>query len=113
MSNTKNKSYSKEFKLEAVKLVLEKGLSRSRAAQDLGVSVSALALWVRQFSENGTHSFPGSGKLLPRDEEIRRLEQELRRAEMERDILKKALVYFSDLEKKNMDTSRLKKRTSM
>ena len=60
MSSTKNKSYSKEFKLEAVKLVLEKGLSRSQAAKDLGISVSALALWVRQFSENGTHSFPGS-----------------------------------------------------
>jgi len=113
MSKGNTKSYTKEFKLEAVKLVLEKGLSRTQAAQDLGVSVSALALWVRQFSENGISSFPGSGKLLPRDEEIRRLEQELRRAEMERDILKKALVYFSDLEKKNMDLSRPKKRTSM
>lgn len=112
MSNTRNKRYSKEFKLEAVKLVLEKGLSRTQAAEDLGISVSALALWVRQFSDNGTSSFPGSGKLLPRDEEIRRLERELSRAEMERDILKKALVYFSDLEKKNMDLSRPKKRIS-
>ena len=75
--------------------------------------MSALALWVRQFSEIGTSSFPGSGKLLPRDEEIRRLEQELGRAEMERDIFKKALVYFSELEKKNMDSSRPKKRTSV
>jgi transposase len=113
MSKESTKSYTKEFKFEAVKLVLEKGLSRTQAAKDLGVSVSALAHWVRQFSENGSSSFPGSGKLLPRDEEVRRLEQELRRAEMERDILKKALVYFSDLEKKNMDSSRPKKRTSM
>ena len=52
MGNTKSKTYSKEFKLEAVKLVLEKGLSRNQAAQDLGISVSALCVWVRQFSEN-------------------------------------------------------------
>ena len=96
-----NKRYTKEFKVSAVKLVTEQGLRASKAADDLGVSRSALSTWVKQFKEGGIGAFPGSGNLLPQDEEIRRLKRELQRVEMERDILKKATIYFAELEKRN------------
>lgn len=104
------KSYTKEFKVQAVKLVVEQGMSALQVGKDLGVSQSAVSKWVRDFKVNGAEAFPGRGKLLPQDEEIRRLQRENHRLEMERDILKKALVYFTELEKKNMDSSTRKRR---
>jgi transposase len=107
-----NKRYTKEFKVSAVKLVTEQGLTASKAADDLGVSKSAISTWLRQFKENGTGAFPGSGNLLSQDEEIRRLRRELQRVEMERDILKKATMYFAELEKRNLGSSRQTRRSS-
>lgn len=93
------KSYTKEFKLEAVKLILEQGRSQAEAARNLGVSQAVLGRWVRQFQENGNGSFPGRGNLVPLDEENRRLQRELKRVTMERDILKKAIGYFTEQSK--------------
>lgn len=108
-----NKRYTKEFKVSAVKLVTEQGLKVAKAADDLGISKSALSVWVKQYQQSGMVAFPGSGKLLPQDEEIQRLRRELRRAEMERDILKKATMYFAELEKGNMNSSRKMRKSSM
>lgn len=91
------KHYPKEFKLEAVKLVLEQGLSQTQAASNLGISQSLIGRWVRQVRSNGQESFPGNGKLLPADEKVKTLEKELRRVTQERDILKKAIAYFAEV----------------
>lgn len=95
----KKKVYTKEFKLEAVKLVLEQGLTKLQAAKDLGISDSTLGKWVRDYQSNALDAFPGKGSLRPQDEEIRTLKKELKTAQMERDILKKAISYFAKLEK--------------
>lgn len=89
------KTFTKEFKEQAVKLVFEQGLTGKQVCQDLGVGHSSLMRWLREYRENGKNAFPGKGKLLPLDEERRDLEKRLRRAEMERDILKKAIAYFA------------------
>jgi transposase len=93
------KQYPKEFKLEAVKLVQEQGLSQTQAATNLGITQSLLGRWVRQYRSNGQESFPGNGKLLPQDEKVKLLEKELRRVTQERDILKKAIAYFAEVPK--------------
>jgi transposase-like protein len=93
------KSYTKEFKLEAVKLALEGEGKIGQTAKNLGVSHSALAKWIRAFKKNGTDSFPGKGKLMPDDERVRKLESQLRRVTMERDILKKTIGYLAEVPK--------------
>lgn len=89
------KKYTKEFKLEAVKLVKEQGIPYRKVAEDLGVSAVNLTRWARQLMEKGEYAFPGKGKLDARDEALRQVQEELRRTRMERDILKKAMAYFA------------------
>jgi transposase len=93
------KSYSQEFKLEAVKRILEKGQTQSSVARELGVAESMVNRWVSQYQGNAEDAFPGSGKLSPSQEEVRRLQREVRKVTMERDILKKAIAYFAQHEK--------------
>lgn len=95
------RQYTKEFKLGAVKLVVDRGMSPSEAAKDLGVSYYTLKNWVNAFKKNKENSFPGKGNLLPDDQQIRELEKKLKRAEMERDLLKKTIVFFAELDRKN------------
>lgn len=89
------KLYSREFKEAAVKLVVNEGVGIGQAAQEVGVSQSALRKWVTACRESGAEAFPGSGKLRPEEQRIRELEKRLRVAEMERDILKKATAFFA------------------
>lgn len=91
------KEYDNDFKIQAVKLVREEGLSAAQVGKNLGINPNNVSRWVREIAENGT--FPGSGKLNPQDEEIRRLRAENRRLTMERDILKKATAYFAQFPK--------------
>lgn len=95
----KRRSYSREFKLEAVGLVTEGGLSVAQAARDLGIPESALWRWKKQYEEDPEQAFPGKGRLRPEDEELRRLRRELERVRQERDILKKAVGIFSRVPK--------------
>jgi transposase len=90
------KTYTKEFKLEAVKLVLEQGMKVAQAARDLGVSDYLLSKWVGQVRQDGGEAFPGKGRLVPQAEEFRQLQRENHRLRMERDILKKAIAYFAE-----------------
>jgi transposase len=90
------KAYSKEFKLEAVKLVKQQGLTYRQAAADLGINTAMLVRWTRELTASGDLAFPGTGKLTPEQESIRQLEEQLRRVTMERDILKKAVAYFAN-----------------
>jgi transposase len=89
------KTYTREFKLEAVQLVKSSGKPMSQVARDLGVSDSALYHWCKQLAEQGEQAFPGSGHQTAQEEEIRRLKRELEITRQERDILKKVVSIFS------------------
>jgi transposase len=91
----KRRSYSREFKVEAVGLVRAGGVSVARAARDLGVAESALWRWKKQLEEDPGGAFPGKGKLKPQDEEVRLLRRENALLRQELDILKKAVGIFS------------------
>ncbi len=90
------RTFTKEFKDQAVKLVLEQGMKATQVAKDLGVGHTSIDRWLKEARENGEHAFPGKGKLLPWDAEKRELEKKLRRVETERDILKKTIGYFAE-----------------
>jgi transposase len=89
------KSYSREFKIEAVKLATEAGNSQSQVACDLGIHPNTLYKWVQQYSERPQDAFPGKGHQLTEAEALRQLQRENERLRMERDILKKAVAIFS------------------
>ena len=87
--------HSAEFKVEAVRMVTEKGLSVSQVARDLGIERSLLTKWKRELTADPDHAFPGKGRLKPMEEELRRLRRELEVVRQERDILKKATAFFA------------------
>ncbi|MBV6418893.1 MAG: hypothetical protein DAHOPDDO_02884 [Ignavibacteriaceae bacterium] len=91
----KRRSYDKEFKISAVKLVLESEKSVESIASELGVSSNRLFNWKRKYLEDAKNAFPGKGRMKPEDEELRKRDREIARLTMERDILKKALGYFA------------------
>ena len=91
----KRRVYTREFKLEAVKLVTEKGYSVSEAARSLGIGQTLLRSWTLAVKKEGDQSFPGHGKLPAIEEEIRQLRAENKRLQTERDILKKATAFFA------------------
>ena len=99
MSEKKRKSYSREFKIEAVRLITQKGYSIAEASRNLGIDYSVLRRWRQQLADDPRHAFPGKGKLKAPDEELRRMKRELERVTEERDILKKALAYFAEDQK--------------
>ncbi|WP_156677959.1 IS3 family transposase [Sphingomonas profundi] len=84
------RKFSREFKLEAVKLVRERGVSVSQAARDLDLHENVLRKWVREEAADPGSAFPGDGEMKPESQEIERLRRELARMKAERDILKKA-----------------------
>lgn len=96
MDRRKRKSYSQEFKVEAVKLITHKGYSIAEASRSLGVEYSVLRRWKNELEQDLQHAFPGKGRLRPPEEEIRSLKKKLDRVTEERDILKKALAYFAE-----------------
>jgi transposase len=87
--------YTREFKLEAVKLVTEMGYSVAEAARSLGLHENLIRSWKQAFQEQGQQAFPGQGKLSPFEEDNRRLRVENKRLQAERDILKKAAAFFA------------------
>lgn len=91
----RRKTYDKEFKLSAVKMVLEEGLSVAQVSRDLGINENSLHNWKKKYLEDKENAFPGRGRLKPEDEELRRLQRELKTVKMERDILKKAIAFFA------------------
>ena len=92
---TVRKKYSKEFKLDAVSLVTEQKYSREEAGRSLGINANMLGRWVKQTESDDGLAFRGNGKLTPDQEEIRKLKTQVKRLEMEKDILKKATVFFA------------------
>ena len=88
-------SYTREFKEDAVRLVIDRGLPVSQVAMDLGVHDNTIYKWMRQYKADPEGAFPGKGRLKPGEEEMRRLQRENEVLKEERDILKKALAIFS------------------
>ncbi len=82
------RKFTREFKLEAVRLIKDRGVSYVQASQDLGVHVSQLRDWVKKFSDDPQYAFPGHGQMKPEQAEIARLRREVTKLKAERDILK-------------------------
>ena len=87
--------FGREFKLEAVKLVRERGVTVAQAARDLDLHENLLRKWVKDFAADPRHAFPGQGQMKPEQLEIERLRREVHKLKTERDILKKAAAYFA------------------
>ena len=91
----RRRKFSREFKLEAVRLVKDRGVAVAQAARDLDVHENVLRKWVRELSGGPQHAFPGHGQMKPEQLEIDRLRKEVAKLKAERDILKKAAAYFA------------------
>jgi len=89
------RKFSREFKVEAVKLVRERGVSVAQAGRDLGVHENVLRKWVKEFGSDPVQAFPGHRQMKPEQLEIERLRREVAKLKAERDILKKAAAYFA------------------
>lgn len=89
------RKFSREYKLEAVNLVIERGVTAAQAARDLDINPNMLRRWVKEQGADPTHAFPGLGQMKPEQAEIDRLRKEVTKLRAERDILKKAAAYFA------------------
>lgn len=87
--------FSREFKLEAVKLVKERGVSMAQASRDLDLHANVLRKWIRDVEADPVQAFPGQGQMKADQSEIAKLKKEVAKLKMERDILKKAAAYFA------------------
>jgi transposase len=90
------KQYTKEFKLDAISLAVDQGLTIAEAARSLGIRANMLGRWIKENQvDNNGQAFRGNGKLTPDQEEIRRLKIENKQLKLERQILKEAAVFFA------------------
>jgi transposase len=88
------RTYTQEFKLEAVRLV-RTGTPKARAARDLGLHLNVLKAWLKQFDQDPDNPFPGKGKMRAEEAELLRLKPELMKVTAERGTLEEALAYFA------------------
>ncbi len=89
------RAYTREFKLEAVQLAEGSERPVAEVARDLGIHPNNLYKWRQELASDGDEAFPGQGNAKGEEVEIRQLRRELHRVQQERDILKKALLYFT------------------
>ena len=89
------RGFGREFKVEAVRLIRERGVSVAQAARDLDVHENVLRKWVKEFAADPGQAFPGHGQMKPEQLEIEKLRREVTKLKAERDILKKAAAYFA------------------
>ena len=89
------RTFDKDFKVNAVKLVLEGTRSMKKLAEELGISANTLSGWKRDYLKDKENSFPGKGYQKPDDAELTKLRKQLFRVTQERDILKKAIAVFT------------------
>ena len=94
--SAKRKMYTAEFKREAVSLITDHGYGVSEAACNLGLHANMLRKWKQKMAPQGESAFPGNGRLSPDQEELHHLRQENKRLRMEREILKKAALFFAN-----------------
>lgn len=89
---TVRRQFTKEFEQEAVRLVIERGLSVAQTSRDLGVNANVVHRWKKESVEHGKKAFRGHGQ--PVEAELARLRRENEVLRRERDILKKATIFF-------------------
>ena len=89
------RTFDKDFKVNAVKLVLEGTISMNKIAEGLGISANTLSNWKRDYLKEKENSFPGKGYQKPDDAELTKFRKQLFRVTQERDILKKAIAVFT------------------
>ena len=89
------RKFTREFKVEAVKLVSEKWCSVRETADRLGIGENLLLKWKQSLEGKETESFPGNGRRSVSDEELRQLRAENKRLKMVNEILKKATPFFA------------------
>jgi transposase len=87
--------YTKEFKNDAVKLVVEHGYSANEAARRLGINQTNVSRWVREYRQDNEPSVEGGATRSELESEVKRLRKENQRLQMEREILKKAAAFFA------------------
>jgi transposase len=92
----KRKTYTAEFKREAVRLVTEHHYGVAEAARNLGINPNMLRRWKRESADQANGAFPGNGRLSPEQEELHRLRAENTRLRLEREILKKAAAFCAN-----------------
>lgn len=90
-----NRRYTKEFKLEALRLYESSRKSAAQIEDELGISRGRLHHWRQQYRQQAQQAFPGTGQQPEAEAELRRLQRELAQVTEERDILKKAVQFFS------------------
>lgn len=89
------KQYDKQFKEQAVNLVLDLGRPVKKVAEELGIHENTLYKWINQYKKHHGHAFPGSGNQRPEDAEVRRLKKMIADLQEENAILKKAAAIFA------------------
>ena len=91
----KRKTYCREYKIGAIQMIDQKGMTMREVSEALGINDGMLWRWRKEYKEGKLQSFPGNGRMSDKDAEIARLRQENRRLQVERDILKKATALFA------------------
>lgn len=92
---TTRKKYTKEFKLDAISLVLEHEYTRTEAARNLEINPQLLGRWIKEHQQDSGQAFRGNGKMTEEQAKIKKLEARVKELEMEKEILKKATVFFA------------------
>ncbi len=92
-----HRTFTAEFKREALRLLETSGKPGAQIARELGISDSALFYWRKQLADQGDDAFPGKGHQTPLEEEIRQLRRENERLRQEREIVQKAISIFSNV----------------
>jgi transposase len=87
MSTGKRHSYDKQFKLSAVKMIVEGGMRVSQVSRDLGINENSIHKWKRDYLSDQQNAFPGKRKMKPGEQEFRQLEKELRSVKVENEVL--------------------------
>jgi len=96
MEETKGRrKYDREFKEDAIRLIVDGGRSVREVARDLGIHENMLCRWKKEYLQDTEHSFPGKGHMKPHEEELFKLKRKVADLEEDRAILKKALAIFS------------------
>jgi transposase len=90
------KTYTRTFKLQALRMITDQGLSVAEVARRLGVRDNLLRNWKKAAKQHGHDAFPGHGNPTPAEDELRQLRAEVHRLRAERDLLKKAAAYFAN-----------------